>query len=158
MLFKENRIMKLRKSVDIFNDKENDKKIIEKRIMDTWRTLSKTRFSFSHRTAHETAEYIFISHRLLKENADVLGESTDLNDLIDLAFLQKILPKLNGSAETLTITTEEEGKETTKSLLLHLQKEFLATSDGMGELVRCREKLRAMKATLDREHFVSFIQ
>ena len=156
ILFKENRIIKLRKSVDIFNDK--DKEIIEKRIMYTWRTLSKTRFSFSHRTAHETAEYIFISHRLLKENADVLGESTDLNDLIDLAFLQKILPKLNGSAETLTITTEEEGKETTKSLLLHLQKEFLATSDGMGELVRCREKLRAMKATLDREHFVSFIQ
>jgi hypothetical protein len=156
MLFKENRVMKLRKSVDIFNDK--DKKIIEKRIMDTWRTLSKTRFSFSHRTAQETADYIFISHRLLKENADLLGESTDLNDLIDLAFLQKILPKLNGSAETLTITTKDGGKETTENLLLHLQKEFLATSDGMGELTKCREKLGAMKATLDREHFVSFIQ
>ena len=158
ILFRENRIMKLRKSVDFFNDKENDKKIIEKRIMDTWRTLSKTRFSFSHRTAQETAEYIFISHRLLEENTATLGAPPALNDLIDLAFLQKILPKLNGSAETLTITTEEEGKETTKSLLLHLQNEFLATSDGMGELVRCREKLRAMKATLDREHFVSFIQ
>ena len=156
ILFKENRIIKLRKSVDIFNDK--DKEIIEKRIMYTWRTLSKTRFSFSHRTAQETAEYIFISHRLLEENTATLGAPPALNDLIDLAFLQKILPKLNGSAETLTITTEEEGKETTKSLLLHLQNEFLATSDGMGELVRCREKLRAMKATLDREHFVSFIQ
>lgn len=156
ILFKENRIIKLRKSVDIFNDK--DKEIIEMRIMYTWRTLSKTRFSFSHRTAQETAEYIFISHRLLEENTATLGAPPSLNDLIDLAFLQKILPKLNGSAETLTITTEEEGKETTKNLLLHLQNEFLATSDGMGELIRCREKLRAMKATLDREHFVSFIQ
>jgi hypothetical protein len=158
MLFKENRVMKLRKSIDIFNDKEDDKNVIEKRIMDAWRTLSKTRFSFSHRTAQETADYIFISHRLLKENADILGEPPALNDLIDFAFLQKILPKLNGSAETLTITTKDGGKETTENLLLHLQKEFLATSDGMGELTKCREKLGAMKATLDREHFVSFIQ
>jgi hypothetical protein len=158
MLFKENRVIKLRKSIDIFNDKEDDKNVIEKRIMDAWRTLSKTRFSFSHRTAQETADYIFISHRLLKENADILGEPPALNDLIDFAFLQKILPKLNGSAETLTITTKDGGKETTENLLLHLQKEFLATSDGMGELTKCREKLGAMKATLDREHFVSFIQ
>jgi hypothetical protein len=156
MLFKENRIIKLRNSVNIFNDKE--KGIIEKRIMETWRALSKTRFSFSHRTAQETADYIFISHRLLKENADVLGEPPDLNELIDLAFLQKILPKLNGSSETLTITTKAGDKETTENLLLHLQKEFLATSDGLGELTQCREKLGAMKATLDREHFVSFIQ
>ncbi len=158
MLFKENRVMKLRKSVDIFTDKEDDKKVIEKRIMDAWRTLSKTRFSFSHRTAQETADYIFISHRLLKENADILGEPPAVNDLIDLAFLQKILPKLNGSAETLTITTKDGDKETTENLLLHLQNKFLATSDAMGELTKCREKLGAMKATLDREHFVSFIQ
>ena len=156
MLFKENRIEKLRKSVDIFNDK--DKEIIEKRIMETWRTLSKTRFSFSHRTAQETADYIFITHRLLKEKADLLGESPDLNELTDIAFLQKILPKLNGSAETLTITTEVGGKETTENLLLHLQNKFLATSEGMGVLTQCRKKLGAMKATLDREHFVSFIQ
>ena len=156
MLFKENRIEKLRKSVDIFNHK--DKEIIEKRIMETWRTLSKTRFSFSHRTAQETADYIFITHRLLKENADLLGESPDLNELIDIAFLQKILPKLNGSAETLTITTKVGGKETNENLLLHLENKFLTTSEGMGVLTQCREKLGTMKATLDREHFVSFIQ
>jgi len=155
MLFKENRIEKLRKSIEYLS---NDRTIIEKRIMDAWRTLSKTRFSFSHRTAQETADYIFISHRLLKENAELLGESPNLNDLIDFAFLQKILPKLNGSAETLTITTEDGGKETTENLLLHLQNKFLATSDGMGELSKCRDKLGSMKSTLDREHFVSFIQ
>ena len=126
--------------------------------METWRTLSKTRFSFSHRTAQETADYIFITHRLLKENADLLGESPDLNELIDIAFLQKILPKLNGSAETLTITTEVGGKEITENLLLHLESKFLTTSEGMGVLTQCREKLGTMKATLDREHFVSFIQ
>ena len=155
MLFKENRIEKLRKSIEYLS---NDRTIIEKRIMDAWRTLSKTRFSFSHRTAQETSDYIFITHRLLKENADLLGESPDLNELIDFAFLQKILPKLNGSAETLTITTEVGGKETTENLLLHLQNKFLATSDGMGQLSKCHDKLGSMKATLDREHFVSFIQ
>ena len=155
MLFKENRIEKLRKSIEYLS---NDRTIIEKRIMDAWRTLSKTRFSFSHRTAQETADYIFITHRLLKENADLLGESPELTELIDFAFLQKILPKLNGSAETLTITTEVGGKETTENLLLHLQNKFLATSDGMGQLSKCHDKLGSMKATLDREHFVSFIQ
>jgi hypothetical protein len=155
MLFKENRVMKLRKSVDIFNDK--DKEIIEKRIMETWRTLSKTRFSFSHRTAQETADYIFISHRLLKENADLLGESPDLNDLIDLAFLQKILPKINGSAETLSVKADKKdpktaAKETT--LLDVLINEFKKDA----QLKLCVQKLEEMKATLEREHFVSFIQ
>ncbi len=157
MLFKENRVMKLRKSVDIFNDKEDEKEVIEKRIMDAWRTLSKTRFSFSHRTAQETADYIFISHRLLKENADLLGEPPALNDLVDLAFLQKILPKINGSAETLTIKTDNKDpkaatKETT--LLDVLISEF--KKDAV--LTRCIQKLEEMKATLEKEHFVSFIQ
>ena len=157
MLFKENRVMKLRKSVDIFNDKEDEKEVIEKRIMDAWRTLSKTRFSFSHRTAQETADYIFISHRLLKENADLLGEPPALNDLVDLAFLQKILPKINGSAETLTIKTDNKDpkaatKETT--LLDVLISEFKKDT----ALTRCIQKLEEMKATLEKEHFVSFIQ
>jgi hypothetical protein len=157
MLFKENRVMKLRKSVDIFNDKEDDKKVIEKRIMDAWRTLSKTRFIFSHRTAQETADYIFISHRLLKENSDLLGEPPALNDLVDLAFLQKILPKINGSTETLTVKADNKdpkaaSKETT--LLDVLISEFKKDA----ELTRCIQKLEEMKTTLEREHFVSFIQ
>jgi hypothetical protein len=157
MLFKENRVMKLRKSVDIFNEKEDDKNAVEKRIMDAWRALSKTRFSFSHRTAQETADYIFISHRLLKENADVLGEPPGLNELVDLAFLQKILPKINGSAETLTIKADNKdpkaaSKETT--LLDVLISEFKKDT----ELTRCVQKLEEMKTTLEREHFVSFIQ
>ena len=153
MLFKENRVMKLRKSVDIVDDK----KIIEKRIMDAWRTLSKTRFSFSHRTAQETADYIFISHRLLKENADILGASPDLNDLIDLAFLQKILPKINGSAETLSVKADnKDPKAASKvtTLLDVLISEFKKDA----ELTRCIQKLEEMKTTLEREHFVSFIQ
>jgi len=157
MLFKENRVMKLRKSVDIFNDKEDDKKVIEKRIMDAWRTLSKTRFSFSHRTAQETGDYIFISHRLLKENADVLGEPPALNDLVDLAFLQKILPKINGSSESLSVKADTKdqntpAKETT--LLDVLISEFRKET----ELTLCIQKLEEMKATLEKEHFVSFIQ
>jgi len=155
MLFKENRIEKLRKSVDILNDK--DKEIIEKRIMDAWRTLSKTRFSFSHRTAQETADYIFICHRLLKENAEILGEPPGLNNLIDLAFLQKILPKINGSTETLSVKADKKdpktaSKETT--LLDLLISEFKKDA----ELTLCIQKLEEMKTTLEREHFVSFIQ
>jgi len=155
LLFKEDRMMKLRKAIDAFKD--NEKEIIQKRIMDTWYTLSKTRFSFSHRTAQETADYIFISHRLLKENADLLGESPDLNDLIDLAFLQKILPKINGSAETLSVKADKKdpktaAKETT--LLDVLINEFKKDA----QLKLCVQKLEEMKATLEREHFVSFIQ
>ena len=154
MLFKENRIEKLRKSIEYLS---NDRTIIEKRIMDAWRTLSKTRFSFSHRTAQETADYIFITHRLLKENADLLGESPDLNELIDFAFLQKILPKINGSAETLSVKADKKdpkaaAKETT--LLDVLISEFRKDA----ELTLCIQKLEEMKATLEREHFVSFIQ
>lgn len=154
MLFKENRIEKLRKSIEYLS---NERTIIEKRIMDAWRTLSKTRFSFSHRTAQETADYIFISHRLLKENAHLLGEPPALNDLVDLAFLQKILPKINGSAETLTVKADNKdpkaaSKDTT--LLDVLIGEFKKDP----ELTRCIKKLEEMKTTLEREHFVSFIQ
>ena len=157
MLFKENRVMKLRKSVDIFNENEDEKNAVEKRIMDAWRALSKTRFSFSHRTAQETADYIFISHRLLKENAHVLGEPPGLNELVDLAFLQKILPKINGSAETLTVEADnKDPKAVSKgtTLLDVLISEFKKDT----ELTRCVQKLEEMKTTLEREHFVSFIQ
>lgn len=154
LLFKENRIQKLRKSIEHLS---NERTIIEKRILDTWRTLSKTRFSFSHRTAQETADYIFICHRLLKENAEILGEPPGLNNLIDLAFLQKILPKINGSAETLSVKADKKdpktaAKETT--LLDVLISEFKKGA----ELTLCIQKLEEMKATLEREHFVSFIQ
>ena len=154
ILFKENRIEKLRKSTEHLS---NEKTIIEKRIMDAWRTLSKTRFSFSHRTAQETADYIFICHRLLKENAEILGEPPGLNNLIDLAFLQKILPKINGSAETLSVKADKKDPKTAAkeaTLLDVLISEFKKDA----ELTLCIQKLEEMKATLEREHFVSFIQ
>jgi hypothetical protein len=154
MLFKENRIEKLRKSIEYLS---NERTIIEKRILDAWRTLSKTRFSFSHRTAQETADYIFICHRLLKENAEILGEPPGLNNLIDLAFLQKILPKINGSAETLSVKADKKDPKTAskETTLLDL---LISEFKNDAELSLCIQKLEEMKTTLEREHFVSFIQ
>jgi hypothetical protein len=77
--------------------------------------------------------------------------------LTDLAFLQKVLPKINGSAETLSVKADIKdpktpAKETT--LLDILMSEFRKDA----ELTLCIQKLEEMKATLEKEHFVSFIQ
>jgi hypothetical protein len=74
-----------------------------------------------------------------------------------LAFLQKILPKINGSAETLSIKADTKDKNTAAketTLLDVLISEFRKET----ELTLCIQKLVEMKATLEKEHFVSFIQ
>lgn len=137
-------------------DSETREKI-KGRIMGAWNCLQGSRFSFSHRTAQEAADYIFVSHMVCLKNKDILGFDPNWDKLIDLAFLQKILPKINGSAETLSVKADKKdpktaAKETT--LLDVLISEFRKDA----ELTLCIQKLEEMKATLEREHFVSFIQ
>ena len=154
-----NRDEKIFESIKHFDDGE--KNIIKQRIMGAWELLRKTRFSFSHRTAQEIADYVFISRNLCSHNGDKLGAPPGLTELIDLAFLQKLLPKINGSAETLSARIEEdvEKKPAQSSLLDSLIQEFGEKSDkGLGRLSNCIAKLEEMKVTLEREHFVSFIQ
>ena len=130
---------------------------IKDRIMGAWKCLQGSRFSFSHRTAQEAADYIFVSHMVCLKHNDMLEFEPTWDKLTDLAFLQKVLPKINGSAETLSVKADKKdpktaAKETT--LLDILISEFRKDA----ELTLCIQKLEEMKATLEREHFVSFIQ
>jgi len=137
-------------------DSETREKI-KGRIMGAWNCLQGSRFSFSHRTAQEAADYIFVSHMVCLKNKDILGFDPNWDKLIDLAFLQKILPKINGSAETLSVKADKKDPKTTAketTLLDVLISEFRKDA----ELTLCIQKLEEMKATLEREHFVSFIQ
>lgn len=146
-------------SIKLFDIKE--KVVIKQRIMRAWELLSKTRFSFSHRTAQEVADFVFISRYLCGQNIDKLGQAPNITELIDLAFLQKVLPKINGSTETLSVRIEDDfEKDATQSSLLDcLIQEFDEKSEsGLGRLSHCIAKLEEMKVTLEREHFVSFIQ
>ena len=130
---------------------------IKDRIMGAWKCLQGSRFSFSHRTAQEAADYIFVSHMVCLKHKDMLEFEPTWDKLTDLAFLQKVLPKINGSAETLSVKADKKdpktaAKETT--LLDILISEFRKDA----EFTLCIQKLEEMKATLEREHFVSFIQ
>lgn len=80
---------------------------IKDRIMGAWKCLQGSRFSFSHRTAQETADYIFVSHMVCLKHNDMLEFEPTWDKLTDLAFLQKVLPKINGSAETLSVKADK---------------------------------------------------
>ena len=68
-------------------------------------------------------------------------DSQDITQLIDLAILQKALPKLNGSAGTLSNVLDA----------------LIKVADDH-DLKLCEKKLRAMQAQLKADQFVSFIQ
>ena len=121
------------------------------RIEKIWNRLNGTRFAFSHRTTQEAIGYVLIASALgaSEVGSKVIGRPST-NALIDLAVLQKILPKINGSAETLSLPREETGKQET-----NLLEQLKVDCEG---LPGCEEKLAKMMETLKREHFVSIIQ
>ena len=116
-----------------------------------WGRLNGTRFAFSHRTAQEAVGYVLIASAMSErdDTSKIIGKP-DTMTLIDYAVLQKILPKINGSIETLSAISTSDGKKDT-SLLDQLREDC-------NGLPCCEEKLRKMSETLKREHFVSFIQ
>lgn len=117
-----------------------------------WTRLNGTRFAFSHRTAQEAIGFVLIASELSASEAgsNAIGRPS-IEELIDLAVLQKILPKINGSAETLASQVQE-GSKQGRNLLEQLKEEDCKGLPG------CVEKLDKMIDTLKREHFVSFIQ
>ena len=85
-----------------------------------------------------TTEALFGAKALAK--ADIVRPRKTL-DLIDLAILQKALPKLNGASGTLSKILEE----------------LIKVSD-KHDLELCKEKLESMSRQLKADQFVSFIQ
>jgi hypothetical protein len=136
----------------------------EKVVEDLQKTLAGTRFAFSHRTAQETVTYVAISMRLIDWCKNKAGLDSVFDDnrpnLTDLAVIQKILPKINGSDETLKTrpasqkanSGEEVGTAEKQEGLLEA---LIVCCDKFPE---SRAKLIQMIETLKAEHFVSFIQ
>ena len=125
-------------------------------IMGFWDVLEGTRFKFSYRTGQEALRYVRTVKWLARRHTEAIGGNTSMDALLDLAILQKILPKINGSAETLmtraqSTKSEQDDKQEPEPLL----KALLVPCEKLKESAA---KLNAMQATLEAEHFVSFIQ
>jgi 5-methylcytosine-specific restriction enzyme B len=116
---------------------EDQKKLL-KVLEDLHNALAGSRFVFAHRTARECLNFIASTQALAKAG---IVTPTDTKGLIDLATLQKALPKLNGAAGTLTIVLDELIK--------------VCVTHG---LTLCKEKLESMSRQLKADQFVSFIQ
>ena len=118
-------------------DSQNQEKLLSV-LEDLYECLEGTRFNFAHRSARECLNYVATSIEL--SNAK-LAEVEDIITLIDLAILQKALPKINGSTGSLSNVLE--------ALVLFSNKH---------KLTNCETKLKSMREQLKSDQFVSFIQ
>jgi uncharacterized protein (DUF885 family) len=100
--------------------------------------LEGSRFVFAHRTARECLNFAASTQSLSK--ADIIPNQ-DIKTVIDLAILQKALPKLNGAA----------------GILSNILTELIRLCEKHG-LPRCKHKLESMNHQLSSDQFVSFIQ
>jgi hypothetical protein len=116
---------------------KEDQGLLMNVLEDLHAALEGTRFVFAHRTARECLNYIASAKDLAK--ADIIAPQ-DTKSLIDLAILQKALPKLNGASGTLSKVLED----------------LIKVSD-KHHLKLCKEKLESMSKQLKADHFVSFI-
>jgi len=117
---------------------EEDLELLMEVLEDLHAALEGTRFVFAHRTARECLNFIASAQALAK--ADIVAPQ-NTTGLIDLAILQKALPKLNGASGTLSKVLEE----------------LIKVSD-KHDLELCKEKLESMSRQLRADQFVSFIQ
>jgi 5-methylcytosine-specific restriction endonuclease McrBC GTP-binding regulatory subunit McrB len=117
---------------------KEDHDLLTEVLEDLHAALEGTRFVFAHRTARECLNFIASAKTLAK--ADIV-EPRNTIDLIDLAILQKALPKLNGASGSLSKVLEE----------------LIKVSD-KHDLELCKEKLESMSKQLKADQFVSFIQ
>ena len=117
---------------------EEDHELLTEVLEDLHGALEGTRFVFAHRTARECLNYVASAQALAK--ADIVTPQ-DTKNLIDLAILQKALPKLNGASGTLSKVLEDLTKVADKH-----------------DLDLCKEKLESMSRQLKADQFVSFIQ
>jgi hypothetical protein len=117
---------------------EEDHELLTEVLKELHAALEGTRFVFAHRTARECLNFVASAQALAK--ADIVTPQ-DTKNLIDLAILQKALPKLNGASGTLSKVLEDLTKVADKH-----------------DLDLCKEKLESMSRQLKTDQFVSFIQ
>ncbi len=119
------------------NLSDEDHALLIETLKDVHSALEGTRFVFAHRTARECLNFVASAQALAK--ADIVTPQ-DTKSLIDLAVLQKALPKLNGTTGTLSRVLED-----------------LIKVAGKHDLDLCKEKLESMSSQLKADKFVSFI-
>lgn len=117
---------------------EEDHEALIDVLRDMHEALEGTRFVFAHRTARECLNFVANAQSLTK--ADIVAPQ-DTKYLIDLAILQKALPKLNGATGTLSKILDDLIKVADKH-----------------DLTLCKDKLESMSRQLKADQFVSFIQ
>jgi hypothetical protein len=117
---------------------EEDHELLTEVLEDFYAALEGTRFIFAHRTARECLNFIASAQALAK--ADIIAPK-ETTSLIDLAILQKALPKLNGASGTLSTVLDD----------------LIKVSD-KHDLELCKGKLESMSRKLKADQFVSFIQ
>lgn len=136
-LSKTNAFMNIALDKDKSLQSSNQEKLLSI-LKDLYECLEETRFNFAHRTARECLNYIATSIELSDAK---LTPAEDIITLIDLAILQKALPKINGSTGSLSIALEA-----------------LVQFSGKHKLTNCETKLKKMSEQLKNDQFVSFIQ
>ena len=134
---KTNAFMNIALDKDKSLESQNQEKLLSI-LEDLYECLEGTRFNFAHRTARECLNYVATSIELMNTK---LIEEEDLITLIDLAILQKALPKINGSTGSLSKVLDALVQFSTKH-----------------KLTNCETKLKSMNEQLKSDQFVSFIQ
>jgi len=134
---KTNAFMNIALDKDKSLESQNQEKLLSV-LEDLYECLEGTRFNFAHRTARECLNYVATSIELMNTK---LIEEEDLITLIDLAILQKALPKINGSTGSLSKVLDALVQFSTKH-----------------KLTNCETKLKKMSEQLKNDQFVSFIQ
>jgi hypothetical protein len=117
---------------------EDDHQQLMAVLKDLHKALESSRFIFAHRTARECLNFVASAQALVKAD---MAAPLDTKGLIDLAILQKALPKLNGGAGALSKVLDELIKVADKH-----------------DLDLSKEKLESMSRQLKADQFVSFIQ
>lgn len=153
----------------------DDKDVIKIELLKFFKELKKTGAEFGYRTSSEIFRFIAILKKLLEsegrfkkskdENYDQLKDWL-LDDIIDVAVLQKLLPKLHGSRKkldpvlkTLSVLCLKDEIDNTASLIEGFEKNpETIDSDNNVRFKRSLEKILRMKKRADQDGFTSFAE
>jgi len=139
-----------------------DKDIIKEELLKFFRELKKTGAEFGYRTSSE----IFRFAGIVKKLTEADGSPWAVDEIIDMAVLQKLLPKLHGSRKklepvlkTLALLCFKDNVSGSAELLANFeQKPELIDADDNIRFKRSLEKILRMKKRVEQDGFTSFAE
>ena len=134
---------------------------ISKHLLDLFKILKAERFEFAYRTAKEINIYLQVCRHLAEDKA--AWDTGDWRNDLDDQILQKLLPKLHGSAGRIgkllaTLTHYCDSGEYKTDISTQLSAAAELESGEKTAFPKSLAKLQSMIGTLRDEQFVSFIQ